>query len=583
MKEWPGSNGITSDKVPTEFTYDIRRSQSGISSNNSSQLIDQLDVSFALAGSLKPIRFGLELMTNERRIQCIKLLLDRYQSFPSYASCSEILEDLLQNQRNVVDAVADFLAAMYGHTMNELRKRYDEPFVRSTPIEWVLTVPAIWSEQAKDRTLQAAKKAGMCGQLRLVSEPEAAALYSLRSIHPNHLKVGDIIVVVDAGGGTVDIIAYRIIALNPLEVEEVQFGTGKLCGSVFLNLRFEEHVRSKVGVEMFDKLCAQKPRTWHEAMKCFEQHVKRQFKDDCDEHDDFFIPFPGVEDFESANIVDGFMTLTHGEVKAIFDPIVDSVLELVKQQVSKIHKGGKLISAIVLVGGFGQSNCLHTKLRRQFMTNDSDGYFQSQAAAVARQPSHKRISILRPLNSWTAVERGAVMRGLEGTLVKERRARYHYGTDFDAPYRKRKHPQSSQFWCDCACEFRAKGAMKWYVSKNDKVSEQRAITFPFTRYVYDKDDDNEPTRFVREAIWASDSEEAPLMHSATMRRVCWVDVDLSVIPRRAWGHIKRDFRGRKYHELQFDLEMRIDSASMELEVKIGGVGYGLASASFDDC
>lgn len=58
-------------------------------------------------------------------------------------------------------------------------------------LRFVLSVPAVWSDKAKDGTLRAAIQAGIPGKdVSLVSEPEAAALYTLRSIQPNLLKVG---------------------------------------------------------------------------------------------------------------------------------------------------------------------------------------------------------------------------------------------------------------------------------------------------------------------------------------------------------------------------------------------------------
>lgn len=70
-----------------------------------------------------------------------------------------------------------------------------------TKVQFVLTVPAVWSDSAKDATLKAAEKAGMGNRhdLKLISEPEAAAVYTLKAIQPNHLKVGDNFIVCDAG------------------------------------------------------------------------------------------------------------------------------------------------------------------------------------------------------------------------------------------------------------------------------------------------------------------------------------------------------------------------------------------------
>ncbi len=45
---------------------------------------------------------------------------------------------------------------------------------------------------AKNATLEAAERAGMgdIGSLKMISEPEAAAVYTLKAIQPNHLSVG---------------------------------------------------------------------------------------------------------------------------------------------------------------------------------------------------------------------------------------------------------------------------------------------------------------------------------------------------------------------------------------------------------
>lgn len=70
-----------------------------------------------------------------------------------------------------------------------------------TKVEFVLTVPAVWSDSAKNATLQAAERAGMGNihELKLISEPEAAAVYTLKAIQPNHLNIGDNFIVCDAG------------------------------------------------------------------------------------------------------------------------------------------------------------------------------------------------------------------------------------------------------------------------------------------------------------------------------------------------------------------------------------------------
>lgn len=71
-----------------------------------------------------------------------------------------------------------------------------------TKVEYVLTVPAVWSDKARQMTMEAAMRAGLglggeavadegegMGLLKLITEPEGAAEYALRSIQPNSMKV----------------------------------------------------------------------------------------------------------------------------------------------------------------------------------------------------------------------------------------------------------------------------------------------------------------------------------------------------------------------------------------------------------
>lgn len=52
--------------------------------------------------------------------------------------------------------------------------------VRATPMDFVVTVPAIWSNAAKEATERAAAVAGFCGnsRIQLISEPVCAVRMS---------------------------------------------------------------------------------------------------------------------------------------------------------------------------------------------------------------------------------------------------------------------------------------------------------------------------------------------------------------------------------------------------------------------
>lgn len=62
--------------------------------------------------------------------------------------------------------------------------------------------------------------------VQLIKEPEAAALWTTKKLNVA-LNSGDVFVVCDAGGGTVDLVSYEVETTSPkLEVKEVVPGTG---------------------------------------------------------------------------------------------------------------------------------------------------------------------------------------------------------------------------------------------------------------------------------------------------------------------------------------------------------------------
>ncbi|RUS20708.1 hypothetical protein BC938DRAFT_475515 [Jimgerdemannia flammicorona] len=94
-------------------------------------------------------------------------------------------------------------------------------------VSWVLTIPAIWDDAAKSLMRKAAVAAELekeDGQLMFALEPEAASLWCLASGGIS-LKEKDVYMVVDCGGGTVDITIHeveRADAQHPLGHTQLQ-------------------------------------------------------------------------------------------------------------------------------------------------------------------------------------------------------------------------------------------------------------------------------------------------------------------------------------------------------------------------
>jgi len=89
----------------------------------------------------------------------------------------------------------------------------------------------------------------------LLSEPEAAVWSILKTlrvqdeVYDRALMSGDsCFVLCDAGGGTVDLISYKVKQSSPqITLEEVVVGTGARCGATFIDKDFLAWLRGKLG------------------------------------------------------------------------------------------------------------------------------------------------------------------------------------------------------------------------------------------------------------------------------------------------------------------------------------------------
>ena len=98
-------------------------------------------------------------------------------------------------------------------------------------VTWVVTIPAIYDDFAKRFVRVAAHKAGIIStvnspNLQLCLEPEAACLTVSLKNAPHLARNGTKIMILDYGGGTVDITTHEVLSMNPLRPKEPLPPTG---------------------------------------------------------------------------------------------------------------------------------------------------------------------------------------------------------------------------------------------------------------------------------------------------------------------------------------------------------------------
>ncbi|KAL8649970.1 MAG: hypothetical protein Q9226_005344 [Calogaya cf. arnoldii] len=340
IKQWPeseehGVEGLSSEKVPTEIQY----------------------------GPDGAINWGNRIRHDAQRHQWFKLELDPEKPQPLVNLATDYPDEKAAppgyNQAPE-KLVSDYLTALREHVEGVLQSSLERSIIATTPIEYIITVPAVWSDAAKNKTRDCAELAGMgsADDLKIISEPEAAAIYALQKMPKSSLDLGDVFVVCDAGGGTVDLVSYKITKLKPLlRVVKVAPGQGGICGSTFLDRRCKALLRQKLGSHT-----AWSEEILEDAVRGFEK-LKGQFTGD--KNSVLRVPVPGLPENSALGIRRAKYNIQGSHVYDIYEPVIRNVLALVEQQIAATEKVDASVKAVLLVGGFGQGKYLHQRLVKE--------------------------------------------------------------------------------------------------------------------------------------------------------------------------------------------------------------------------
>lgn len=179
----------------------------------------------------------------------------------------------------------------------------------------------------------------------------------------------------------------------------------------------------------------------------------------------------------------------------------------------------------------------------------------------------------QPLHAWTAVVRGAVLRGLEGNLVETRQARYHYGTSYATVFDESKHPVADRYWSPLWEKWMISDRMQWHIAKGTSVSAETPITFHYTRNFRPGQ-----SLVVEDELIACDQDEAPDAYNKTLRSLCTLTTDLSAVPPGLFT-ILTTTKGVEFLNLDFSLCMYIETG-LVFELRVDGKSYGSVRAEF---
>ncbi|KAG6035334.1 hypothetical protein E4U19_004811 [Claviceps sp. Clav32 group G5] len=555
IMNWPGNRGIAAPKIPTILEYS-----------------EEEPTGF---------RWGASVNKSSGGIVAIKLLLDPKQERPLYLPATCTRTELKALPKAPIEIAADFMRAIYEHALEEIASAVPKAYMDICQKEFVLSVPAVWSDAAKN-ALKAAELAGI-ELITVVKEPEAAALYSIKSLEFS-IKNNDAFVVCDAGGGTVDLISYEVMAVAPqLKLKELAPGTGGMAGSLGLNDRFAVAMEELVGDDQWLKLKMSK--AWSIAERQFDQEIKKSSRGELDV--EYYVNFPmaNLREDEDGGLVSNTWRLTGLVLSRIFEPLIADIVEMIDYQVQAVRRKRpeKGISGILLVGGFGSSHYLMKRVKQHF----------------------PGIQILQPQDAWAAIVKGSVLSKLPSQVaVTSTCATRHYGTRGNVVYMASTHAGERAYldrsgdltvtvvtvvsffrseiigvYAKKLSLLKSRVKMEWFIKTGDNILRDQRFEIQM-EFAFD-DIHDAGTLIYTHPLWQCEDKVAPPYPSKGNKLAvnCHVTADLRGVPKDKF--IPRiDKEETIYHVLNINLVMTFKSAVMTFSMEVDGEEMGSTEVDY---
>ncbi|EJD43571.1 hypothetical protein AURDEDRAFT_66345 [Auricularia subglabra TFB-10046 SS5] len=428
-----------------------------------------------------------------------------------------------------------------------------------------LTVPAAWDAQGCSIMREAAIQAGLVrsahagdrdrwrDRLKIITEPEAAAVHAAELTDLHHLRPGETFLIADCGGGTVDLAVYRLIGerVAHLEIAEVSARSGENCGSIFLDLRFRELVKT---------LLAQHPAHLDDAslayfMHCFSETEKLNFRGEEDDGTFFHFNCFNPEDGDDAavGLENGELSIPGNLLRSqVFDPIVHQAVALIEDQVTRSLTP---IDAIILVGGF--SAC-------QYLFRRVQATFAGRVRIVAR-----------PTDADTATCRGAAEYGLSRReLVTSIVAPRSYTMKVKLPaepddYVQRPHFVTTNNAGVPVCENR----LRYLITKGDILRKGQPVRHTFCKFSQNVQD----RTFVAVLFTSESDAHYRYTDEGDMAELCKWTVDLGPLP--TFQQQANLAYGQGFYT-EFELGLELDSAEVRGVLLYNGQNWGQVTFDF---
>ncbi|KAF1993960.1 actin-like ATPase domain-containing protein [Amniculicola lignicola CBS 123094] len=546
QKLWPGDK--PGDKVPSVISYSPTAEHNyNWGFDVTGQSLRWTKLQLDQASRKQELQWILDALIGMKDLDMDEVRMEH--GLPSYPA------------KDPVDIVTDYLIKLRAHIKEKIiEEMTDRRTFEEMPKEIVITVPAAWSDSAKNLTFRAFTQAGFTERyfrnlkgMLLITEPAAAALYSIKKLTPkdeyeaeDFIGPGDCFVQADMGGGTVDCVSYEVQKSKPsLVLKEVGVATGAQCGATFIDREFIKWLKRKLGEANFDQLDVENPEDAVGSHTVFGPSMKflmDQFVNRKERYTGKVVPGQNIIDLP-APLVDlhdpergvdnGQISLSDKDFREIYHFSLDKTTRLVASQIQQVEHVRKRVRYVFLSGGFAESK-----------------YVQRALKDFGR---HRNITVLVPEKPVTAVVIGAVAVRLEEEVehgVYMTPCKKNYGICISEPYSTYRHSEMDGYKDPFDGQWKAKNQIVWMIKKGDllqsnqptqasthfqrkfSLNDTREFTTDFVTY---KGNDPPPETLDKMPICKSSQPPRILLHSPPIAKyqITPLRYNLKAVPSRS--------------------------------------------------
>ncbi|KAL2860067.1 hypothetical protein BJX68DRAFT_224268 [Aspergillus pseudodeflectus] len=497
--------------------------------------------------------------STNRIVRLAKLLLDEQEEASSSDPLREIKNALRTVGRTAREAVTDYLMHVFTHARRVLER--SEGFTQSWEVELALCVPSKWSTYAhltmQEIALEVTAATDMQGRnfsLFILDEPEAAVTFALRrdTLGDDRIfKEGSDFIVCDAGGGTVDVITYRVRQTDPFRFDEITTPTGKDCGSSYINQALARDSRRRLAdVDLgSDTEYSKDAAIETDLLREFEYEVKRGYNPDTLEDGDCVkLRLLGLKADPSRNFGQGLLLVPKEQMNSYFERSITGTVSLIREHLRQVEAGG--VKTLLLVGGFSRSPALRKRLQSEFTT----------------------LRIVEPEDEVpmeNAVSRGGLLRALNKADGPRRKLRLNLGVCVTEEYNPRfwGHRASQPFYHPLNGKKYVKECIEWAIRKDHVLGEGTNASILMHR-VFDVDAE----MAAHETLYFSDQMVHPHYEkdhwrNSGHREAGVVEASLDFLRENRLIQPKINDKGKEYYVVDYSLELEVNGRNMKALIR----------------